>query len=120
MRTDRLFADHARDRKDLKSLHANLMGAVYGDPLSVRDFVVRTRRYIKSHRAHMARESVVLFPMAGELLDAHDDHSLLMGFGAVDRDLPPGLNLFERVAELARSHGVELRDELPPMEIPAE
>jgi len=111
----RLFADHARDRHDLRSLHSNLMGAVYGDPLSTREFVVRSRRYILSHRKHMGREQVVLYPMAERLLDERDDAMIVRGFAAIDNGLPPGLDLATKVRGLCARVGVGFREErLPP------
>lgn len=82
----RLFADHEGDRRMLRTLHAELLGATFGEPVRVREFVRHAAEYVRSHREHMAREQTVLFPLADRLLRPGEDEAVQVGFERIERE----------------------------------
>ncbi len=80
----------------------NVLGAVHGEPGCVRGFVREAGEYLGLHRAHMAREEELLFPLVERLLDDGADRSLA---AELERgSVPPALR--EQILSLRRRAGL--------------
>ena len=79
-----LAKDHAGERRLMLSMHSNLLGAIHGEPLSLREFVRTSSDYVELHRKHMTNEEALLLPMAERLLTSSDDYEILEGFQGIE------------------------------------
>ncbi len=80
----RLENDHDRDRHMMGSMQSNLLGAVYGEPLCLRQFVEQASSYVRLHQNHMRLEGDKVFVLADEILTDQDDRELCARFEHVD------------------------------------
>jgi len=108
-RTDigRLCGQHEEERQAMARLGRELLGAVYGEPRSLRDFLREARRFVGVQRAHLVQENRELLPLAEFLLTPEDDQAVLQGF----QDLEAGgagepREIFQRIEELGRHLGI--------------
>ena len=95
-----LFHDHSEERRRMMSMRAHVVSAIYGEPLSVREFVRDARGFIQLHRRHMAQENGVVFPMAERLLTDSDDQEIAQGFERVDVEFSVTPSTFERMSKV--------------------
>ena len=79
-----LLGDHFEDRRLMRGMQNNVLGALYGEPLCVRELEELASQYLVLHRTHMQRETDELFPLADRLLTPADDLAIVEGFDAVD------------------------------------
>lgn len=113
-----LLGDHERERRRMQSMRSNLLGAVYGEPLCVREFVGQARTYSELHRKHMAHENVVLLPMATKLLDEEDDRMILEGFRRLEESSPRTTKeVFGYVEGVCKRLGVPVEGRFVPPEL---
>ncbi len=105
----KLLTDHEAERRHLSGMRVNVLGAVHGEPGCVREFVREAEGYLGVHRAHMARESKVLFPLAARVLTPDADAQVVRGFGQVDASEEGGsatAGLLEQIVSLRRRIGL--------------
>lgn len=98
---EKLADDHQEERRRMAAMRSNLSGAIFGEPLCLREFLHQGRSYLALHRKHLAHEDVVLFPFARRILAAKEDATA--GNGA-----PVAV---ERIEALCDWFGVGTRDE---------
>jgi hemerythrin-like domain-containing protein len=105
---EHLLEEHADERRLMMSIRSNLLGALHGEPVCVREFSREAQAYVDLQRRHMASEAATLLPMAERLLTAQDDRDVVSGFGAVDAQ---GAEARHRVIERAGALCQELLPE---------
>lgn len=104
-----LLGQHENDRRLMRNMRANLLGAVFGVPDHVHDFGRCGGAYLDLQRRHMAQENAVLLPMAGRLLDEEADELVCQGFRKVEQELGVETEpLYERIDRLCERLGVPL------------
>lgn len=101
----KLEHDHQEERRRMAAMRSNLSGAIFGEPLCLREFLHQARAYLEVHRKHLAHEDVVLFPFARRLFAAEDEAESLDGFG----DGAP--IAVERIRALCDVFGVSTHDD---------
>jgi len=109
-----LHLDHGRDRHLMRSMQSNLLGAVHGEPLCLREFVGQASSYVRLHERHMRHENEALFPLAERLLTQGDDLDIVEGFTQLDaqgRTRPEGIR--RRIDALCERLGVPASDCTP-------
>ena len=80
----RLIADHEAERAHMAKMRVNLLGAVYGEPGCVQDFLREASAYVDLHQAHMRREEEILLPMDERLLTPEADERVARGFEEIE------------------------------------
>ncbi len=103
---ERLLHDHETERSCMASMRSNVLGAVYGEPGCVREFVRDAREYLDLHHAHMMRESEIVFPLAERLFTAEDDRRCVEQFETIEggADDPHGMR--EQILHLRQRIGL--------------
>lgn len=96
----RMAADHEKERRHLQGMHANLLGAIYGEPLSLREFAREAELYVELQRRHMIQETTVLLPLAERLLDRRDDDEMVDSFVRLEGDPQALREVLRRIREL--------------------
>ena len=103
----KLCGDHEQERHLMQGLNENLLGAIYGEPLSLREFAREARAYVELHRQHLAHENLRLLPLAERLLSHEDDESIVQGFRRLESEGPQELRrVFERIQTLSERLGL--------------
>lgn len=108
-RTDigRLCGEHEQERRAMGRLSGALLGAIYGDARSLRDFLRESRNYVALHRDHIKHENTELLPLAEFLLTPEDDQAVLQGFTDLESQGPEELRrIFQRIENLCARLGV--------------
>jgi len=105
----KLLDDHELEVARLSAMRLNVLGARYGEPGCVRDFVQQARAYCDLQRRHMIQENLELLPMAERLLTPEGDAEVVSGFDEIDgvRGASPD-GVRESIRTLCRQLGVEL------------
>jgi len=98
----KLLSDHVAEREHMERMRSQLDGAIYGEPLCVRDFVRAAGAYVELHRKHMAHENTVLLPMVERTLTPTDDAEILEGFREIELAGPDPTGIVERIKSLCR------------------
>jgi hemerythrin-like domain-containing protein len=104
----KLLEDHEGERRLMASMRLNLLGAVQGEPLCVREFARAAGHYMDLHRAHMHREASVLFPMAERLLTPESDARVAAGFEEMEGGPGDPRGLEEQILRLRRRIGLPI------------
>lgn len=79
----RLLEEHVHERSCMLGMRSNLLGAIHGEPLCLREFARLAESYVELHRKHMANENAIVLPMAERILTASDDVEIVEGFDAL-------------------------------------
>jgi len=104
----RLCGEHEEERRSLVRMNQALLGAVYGQGVSLRDFQREARRYVELHRAHVLHENQHLLAHAEALLSPEDDELVMRGFVELEHEGPQHLKqVFERIRELCARLGID-------------
>jgi len=105
----KFLADHEQEVVRLSGMRLNVLGARYGEPGCMREFVREARAYCELQRRHMTQENLELLPMAERLLTPESDADVVRGFDEVDgmRGASPD-GVRETIQRLCRQLGVEL------------
>ena len=90
----------------MELMRENALGAVYGESASVQNFVNEASDYLDLHRAHMARETQILFPMVERLLTPDIDESVVRGFEAIEGAPGDPHGIREQVLQLRERAGL--------------
>ena len=99
-----LLHDHKGERQRMMSMASHLTSAMFGEPISVREFLRDAKEYLRFHGDHMTHEGVLVFPLAESLLTDEDDLEIVGGFESIDREGPGHLE--ERITATCRALGV--------------
>ena len=102
-----LLRDHKGERQRMMSMWSHLTSAMFGEPISVREFLRDANDYLKFHREHMTHENLFVLPMGDRLLTAADDAAIVEGFGTIDRDAASS-GIEERIRHTCKALGVGL------------
>lgn len=104
----RLCGEHEQERRMMTRMNQELLGAIYGEHRSLRDFQRESLRYIALHREHLLHENQAVLPLADFLLTPEDDESVMQGFVCLEREGPQHLKqIFERIQHLCARLGVD-------------
>jgi hemerythrin-like domain-containing protein len=104
----KLQQDHGKDRVMMSGMQSNLLGAIHGEPLCLREFVDQATSYLRMHRHHMRRETKELFPLAERVLTMADDHEITEGMATLERAGEQGRErIRQRIDALCERFGVE-------------
>ena len=91
-------------------MNHDLLGAIYGEARSLRDFRREALAYAFLQREHVLHENRTLLPLADQLLRPEDDETVMHGFIALEHDGPEALKrVFERIQALCSRLGVDTR-----------
>jgi hemerythrin-like domain-containing protein len=110
-RTDiaRLCGEHEEERRGIQRMNGALLGAIFGETRSLRDFQREARRYVRLQRDHVLHENQALLPLAEVLLTPEDDETVMQGFVSLEQDGSEKLSrVFERIGELCSRLGVHI------------
>ncbi len=78
-----------------------LLGAIYGEARSLKDFQGEARRYVQIQRTHVLRENRELLPLAEILLTPEDDQTVVQGFARLESGGPDEpRRIFQRIEAL--------------------
>jgi hemerythrin-like domain-containing protein len=103
----RLCGEHEEERRAMTRMSQELLGAIYGQTRSVRDFQREALRYVNLHRAHVHHENQTVLPLADFLFTAEDDETVMQGFVSLEQDGPQRLKqVFERIQGLSTHLGL--------------
>jgi hemerythrin-like domain-containing protein len=104
----KLCGEHEEERRGMHRMTSGLLGAIFGEKRSLRDFQREARRYVQLQRDHIVHENQALLPLAELLLTPEDDEIVMQGFVSLEHDGPEKLKrIFERIGELCSRLGVE-------------
>lgn len=104
----RLCGEHEQERRAMARMNRELLGAIYGEPRSLRDFQREARRYVEMQRSHLLNENRQLLPLAEFLFTREDDEAVMRGFVALEQEGPEKLkNIFERIDALCTHLGID-------------
>jgi hemerythrin-like domain-containing protein len=104
----RLCGEHEEERRVMARICHGLLGAIYGEMHSLRDFQREALRYVAMQRRHLQHENHELLPLADELLTPEDDESAMQGFVELEHGSPQKLkHIFERIQALCVRLGVD-------------
>jgi hemerythrin-like domain-containing protein len=104
----RLCGEHEEERRAMARMGQVLLGAVFGQTQSLREFQRTALRYVAMQRRHLQHENQELLPLADNLLTTEDDEEVMRGFVALEREGPQKLKqVFERVQALCVRLGIE-------------
>ncbi len=103
----RLCGDHERERQSLRELNERLLGAIYGRPQDLRDFLREAEFFVVLHRQHLVEENLRLLPLAERLLESEDDGLLLAAYRDLERTGPDPSRLGRRIHELSSRLGLD-------------
>jgi hemerythrin-like domain-containing protein len=114
----KLLGEHEGERRMMRDLRSNLLGAIHGVPEHVGAFLRTGASYLELHARHIAKENEILLPMASRLLDPATDRYVQDGFESIDRQAGvPDHEIFDRIdaihARLAGAPGMVFPDHLP-------
>lgn len=103
-----MLTDHDAGRALLCDIETALAEQQAGSATAPAKFAERACDYVELLRAHIAREDLVLFPMAASMLTAAEQQLVSAGFETVERHLPAGTQLaMQGIARsLAARYGV--------------
>jgi hemerythrin-like domain-containing protein len=103
----RLCGEHEQERLAMARMNKELLGGIFGDARSLREFQRAARRYVELHRAHVLHENRTLLVLAERLLLPEDDEAVLLGFTQLEHDGPEAVKrVFERIRSLCARLGV--------------
>ena len=106
----RLCGEHEQERRAMARMNEQLLGAIYGQARSLRDFRREARAYSFLQRDHLLRENQTLLPLADQLLRHEDDETVMQAFVALEHDGPEALKrVFERIQALCARLGVDTK-----------
>ena len=97
----RLCGEHEQERRILRNLNQELLGAIYGHSHSLREFQREALRYVALQREHLFHENQALLPLVDLLLTPQDDETVMQGFASLEHGGPEKLkHVIERVRAL--------------------
>jgi hemerythrin-like domain-containing protein len=109
MDVGRLCGEHEEERRAMARMSHELLGAIYGQPRSLRDFQREALRYANLHRQHVLHENQAVLPLAEAILTPEDDENIMQGFASLEREGPQRLKeVFDRVQALRARLGGEV------------
>lgn len=97
----RLCGEHEEERRTLRTLSDNLLGAIYGRAGDLAEFLRESEAFVRLHRRHLADETRELLPMAERLLQPEDDALLLELYRGLERGGPDLAAITARITRLA-------------------
>jgi hemerythrin-like domain-containing protein len=104
----RLCGEHEQERRAMGRMSQELLGAIYGQTHSLRDFQREALRYVHLQREHVLHENQAVLPLADFLLTPEDDESVMRGFVSLEREGPQHLKqVFERIRGLCARLGLD-------------
>ncbi len=107
MEVARLSGQHEEERRVLEALDRSLLGAIYGVPQSVRDFLEGAARAAALQREHVALENRDLMPLVEALLTPADDRAVVQAFARLETHGPQEVRaIFGRIEALCVRLGV--------------
>jgi hemerythrin-like domain-containing protein len=101
-----LLSDHQAERRHMSGMRANLLGAVHGEPVCVREFAREATEYLARHRAHMHRETETLLPLTERLLTPEADALVAAGFESLEGGAGDPHGIEEQIKGLSKRTGV--------------
>ncbi len=106
----RLCGAHEQERRAMARMNEQLLGAIYGQARSLRDFQHAALGYIALQREHVLHENQTLLPLADQLLRPEDDETVMQGFIALEHEGPEALKrVFERIQAICARLGVDTK-----------
>lgn len=97
----RLSGEHEQERRAMGRMNGELLGAIFGEARSLRDFQREAYRYVQLQRGHILYENQALLPLAELLLTRADDETVMQGFVSLEHEGPVKLRrIFERIGAL--------------------
>jgi hemerythrin-like domain-containing protein len=104
----RLCGEHEEERRVMARMNQVLLGAVFGQTQSLREFQRAALRYVAMQRRHLQHENQALLPLAEQLLTREDDEATMQGFVDLEHGSPQKLKqVFERIQYLCGRLGIE-------------
>lgn len=104
----RLCGEHEQERRAMLRMNQELLGAIYGESRSLRDFEREALRYVALHREHVLHENRAVLPLADSLLTPADDEAVMQGFLCLEHEGPQRLKqIFERIRHLCGHLGID-------------
>ena len=96
----KLCGEHEDERRALRSLSNDLLGAIYGRGGDLERFLSEGTTFVRLHRQHLADETRELLPMAERLLEPEDDALLLELYRGLEQGGPDTARLAARIRQL--------------------
>ncbi len=104
----RLCGQHEEERRAMGRMNGELLGAIFGETRSLRDFQREARLYVDLQRGHLLHENQALLPLAESLLTREDDETVMQGFVSLEHERAVKLKpIFERIRALCSRLGVD-------------
>jgi len=97
----RLCGEHEEERRALRTLSADLLGAIYGRGSDLERFLSAGSNFVHLHRQHLADETRELLPMAERVLLPEDDADLLELYRGLEQGGPDSAHISARIRELS-------------------
>jgi len=110
-RLERLFDDHAAERRRLMGMRLHVEGACQGSSISLDRFAAHAWTYMRLQRDHVVEEDRFVLPLAEALLSPEDDRLIVHGFEQVDARFRHVGDVEGRVAALCEDLAIAPLDE---------
>jgi hemerythrin-like domain-containing protein len=114
VRLERLFDEHAQERRRLIGMWLNLEGACNGEPVRVNRFVTNALMYSRLQHKHVREEEGYLLPLAESILTPEDDQRILRGYRQIDERLGGLRGVRRKLRALCRRFCIEVEPEETP------
>jgi len=108
MEIGRLCGEHEEERRAMARMCQSLLGAIFGQSRSLREFQRDGLRYVAMQRHHIQHENAALLPLAEQLLTSADDEAVMQGFVELEHASPQKLKqILARIQALCAQSGIE-------------
>jgi hemerythrin-like domain-containing protein len=105
-RLERVFGDHAKERRRLVAMHLHMKGACQGREASVERFSTNALMYLRLQNRHVDEEDAYVLPLAEAMLTPEENALILRAFAQIDARVGSASDVRTQVVDLCRRFGV--------------